>query len=57
MLTAADWTERAEEARQLAKGMNGPCGRDAMIRIAESYEKLANKAAQTELRLANTPED
>lgn len=57
MLTAADWTERAEEARQLAKGMKDECGREAMIGIAESYERLAEKAARAELVAAGVPED
>jgi hypothetical protein len=41
---AHDWRARAEEARMLANQMNDSESRDAMLRIAEDYERLAKRA-------------
>src|SRR5258706_11185748 len=38
------WRARAEEARILAKEMNDSESKDAMLRIAEDYERLAKRA-------------
>jgi len=38
------WRARAEEARVLAKQMNDSESKDAMLRIAEDYERLAKRA-------------
>ena len=38
------WRARAEEARILAKKTNDSESRDAMLRIAEDYERLAKRA-------------
>ena len=38
------WRARAEEARMLANQMNDSESRDAMLRIAEDYERLAKRA-------------
>jgi hypothetical protein len=38
------WRARAEEARVLANQMNDSESRDAMLRIAEDYERLAKRA-------------
>jgi hypothetical protein len=38
------WRARAEEARMLANQMNDSESRDAMLRIAEDYERLATRA-------------
>ena len=45
--------EHAEDARLLTGRMSDPHAREAMIRIAESYEMLATKAARDELRTAS----
>ncbi len=42
--TAAHWRERAEEARSLAASMMGADARDAMLKVAENYEKIAKRA-------------
>src|SRR4029453_17844077 len=38
------WRACAEEARMLANQMNDSESRDAMLRIAEDYERLAKRA-------------
>ena len=38
------WRARAEEARILANQMNDSESKDAMLRIAEDYERLAKRA-------------
>ena len=38
------WRARAEEMRMLANQMNDSESRDAMLRIAEDYERLAKSA-------------
>jgi hypothetical protein len=38
------WRARAEEMRMLANQMNDGESRDAMLRIAEDYERLAKRA-------------
>jgi hypothetical protein len=38
------WRARAEEARMLANQMNDSESRDAMLRIAEDYERHAKRA-------------
>jgi hypothetical protein len=38
------WRARAEEMRRLANQMNDSASRDAMLRIAEDYERLVKRA-------------
>jgi hypothetical protein len=48
------WRARAEEARVLANQMNDSESKDAMLRIAEDYERLAQRAEDRALgRLPN----
>jgi hypothetical protein len=47
---AGHWRARAEEARILANQMNDSESKDAMLRIAEDYERLAQRAEDRALR-------
>jgi hypothetical protein len=40
------WRDRAEEARLLAHDMNDPQSKAAMLRIAQEYDRLADRAQQ-----------
>jgi hypothetical protein len=40
----AHWRERAEEARRVAEALADPKARQTMLEIAESYERLAERA-------------
>jgi len=40
----AHWRERADEARRLAETLADPKARQTMLEIAESYERLAERA-------------
>jgi hypothetical protein len=40
------WRRRAEEARTIAEQMNDPHSKEAMLRIAKDYERLAERAEQ-----------
>ena len=50
---AKRWRERAEEARTIAATLNDPVAKRMMLDIAESYEKLAERAEQ---RAADKPD-
>jgi len=39
------WRKRADEARALAEQMKDPQSKEAMLRIAHDYERLAERAA------------
>jgi hypothetical protein len=47
---AEHWRTRAEDARLLAKDMNDSVSKDAMLRIAEDYEQLAQWVEEWALR-------
>jgi hypothetical protein len=40
----AHWRERAEEARRVAETLADPAARRTMLEIAESYDRLAERA-------------
>jgi hypothetical protein len=40
------WRKRAEEARTLADGMEDPEAKQMVLGLAETYERLAIRAAQ-----------
>ena len=42
----AHWRQRAEEARTIAEQMSDLNSKDAMLRIAKDYERLAERAEQ-----------
>jgi hypothetical protein len=48
---AAPWRQRAEEARRMADLIDVP-SKEAMLRIAEEYENLAERAEQRAKRSA-----
>jgi hypothetical protein len=53
MFDAKHWRVRAEEARVHAGEMQGEDARQAMLAIAEAYEKLAERAETTKRDRAN----
>ena len=38
------WRQRAEEARTIADQMHDPQSKEAMLKIAEDYERLGERA-------------
>ena len=54
------WRDRAEEARLQAADMHGDDARQQMLRIAEGYDKLAQRAkerAKSTIAPASAPDD
>ena len=43
---AGRWRRRAEEARALAKKMNGDQAKVAMLGVADDYDKIAQRAEE-----------
>jgi hypothetical protein len=39
------WKQRAQDARKLAEGIHDPDARETLLKIAEEYERLAQRAA------------
>jgi hypothetical protein len=50
----AHWRQRAAEARSVAEQMNDPQSKEAMLRIAKDYERLAERAAQRAIPAAHS---
>ena len=46
MPDAKYWRDRAEEVRASAEAMHGPVARQTLLKIAEEYGKLAERAAR-----------
>jgi hypothetical protein len=46
---AVHWRERAEDARVHAEHLTDPAAKTMMLAIAESYEKLAQRAEERRL--------
>jgi hypothetical protein len=40
------WRDRAKEARALAEQMDDPEGKRMMLRVADDYERLAQRAQE-----------
>ena len=49
----AHWRQRAEEARAIADQMNDPESKRMMLKVAEDYDRLAERAEQ---RLRGSPQ-
>ena len=45
------WRQRAEEARHIAEQMKDMPSKDAMLRIAKDYERLAKRAEERAIRV------
>lgn len=39
------WRDRADEARQMADHITDPAAKDAMLQVADGYDRLAERAA------------
>ena len=48
--TAAQWQERARRTRDIIEQLADPSTRNAMVRLARAYERLAAEAARQEPR-------
>jgi hypothetical protein len=46
MPDAQYWRDRAEEVRASAEAMHDPVARQTLLKIAEEYERLAERAAR-----------
>jgi hypothetical protein len=40
-----EWLDRAEQAREVAGQLTDPAAKEAVLQLAESYERLARAAA------------
>jgi hypothetical protein len=47
--TPGHWTIRAKEAREMAANIADPAAKQAMLAIAENYEKIAQRAEAREV--------
>src|SRR6185437_12156891 len=55
--SAAHWLARAKEARVMAEQITVPVAKQAMLDIAEDYEKVAKRAAAREASIAVPPHE
>lgn len=53
--TPEHWLARAQEARTMADGMNDPEAIREMLKIAESYERIAKRAEAKEAGVNMAP--
>ena len=44
---ALEWLDRAEQAREVAGQLNDPGARKAVLELAQSFDRLAPRAAAT----------
>jgi hypothetical protein len=49
------WRKRAEDARALARLMSDPVGKEAMMEIADRYDRLAARAVERLAQSAQGP--
>jgi len=42
---AWEWLDRAEQAREVAEGLTDPGAKEAVLQLAESFDRLARAAA------------
>lgn len=47
--TPEHWAIRAKEAREMAANISDPAAKQAMLAIAENYEKIAKRAEAREV--------
>ena len=55
--TPDHWLARAKEARVMAEQITDPLTKQAMLDIAEDYEKVAKRAAAREASIAVPPHE
>ena len=48
------WRGRAEEARTVADGMHDPEARSVMLKVAQGYDNLADRAEKSAKRVHHT---
>jgi len=53
--TPEHWLIRAKEAREMAANIADPAAKQAMIQIAENYEKIAQRAEAREVGIGVPP--
>ena len=44
LINTENWRQRAAEARAIANGMTDPAAKRTMLELAQSYERLAERA-------------
>jgi len=46
---AWEWLDRAEQAREVAEGLTDPGAKEAVLQLAESFDRLARAAANPDV--------